>query len=78
VLLPEALLGSAGAAGERTTMAWPGPATGAASPESLPLAEIAGAGWQQGVYLPLRRHAPQVSDRDGGPDAAAEAGEPME
>jgi PAS domain S-box-containing protein len=75
VLLPAALLGSAG---ERPAMAPPVPAGGVVSPEPLLLAETTGSGWQQRAHLPLRQHAAPAPNRGGDTDAAAGAGEPVE
>jgi hypothetical protein len=75
VLLPAVLLDSAG---EQPAMAPPVPAGVMASPEPLLLAKTAASGWQPRAHLPLRRHAPPAPNRGGDPDAAAEAGEPVE
>jgi PAS domain S-box-containing protein len=75
VLLPAALLGSAG---EPPAMALPVPAGGVVSPEPLLLAETTGSGWQQRAHLPLRRHATPAPNRGGDTAAAAGAGEPVE
>jgi PAS domain S-box-containing protein len=75
VLLPAALLGSAG---EHPAMAPPVPAGVAVSRESLPLAQTAKSGWQPRARLPLRRHAAPARNRGGDTDAAAGAGEPVE
>jgi PAS domain S-box-containing protein len=76
VLLPAALLGSAG---ERPAMAAPVPAGGVVSPEPLLLlAETGGSGWQPRAHLPLRQHAAPAPNRGGDTDAAAGAGEPVE
>ena len=75
VLLPAALLGSAG---EHPAMAPPVPAGVMASPESLLLANATKSGWQPRSHLPLRRHAAPASNRGGDTDAAAEAGEPVD
>jgi PAS domain S-box-containing protein len=74
VLLPAALLGSAG---ERPAMAPPVPAGVVASPEPLLLAKTTESGWQPPAHLPLRGHAPPPNG-GGDPDAAAGAGEPVE
>jgi hypothetical protein len=74
VLLPDRLLSQAT---EQAAFAPPWPANGAAAREPFPLAEVTGPALATGVYLPLRRHAAQPSDRAGGGDAA-EAGEPVE
>jgi K+-sensing histidine kinase KdpD len=74
VLLPAALLGSAG---ERPAMAPPVPAGVVASPEPLLLAKTTESGWQPRAHLPLRGHAPPPNG-GGDPDAAAGAGEPVE
>jgi PAS domain S-box-containing protein len=74
VLLPSALLGSAG---ERPATAPPLPADDAGSPEPL-LAETTGSGRQQRAHPLLRRHATQAPNRGGDTNAAAEAGEPVE
>jgi PAS domain S-box-containing protein len=75
VLLPAALLGSAG---ERPAMAPPVPAGVVASPEPLLLAQTTESGWQPPAPLPLRRHPAPAPDRGRDTDAAAEAGEPFE
>jgi len=75
VLLPPALLGSAG---ERPAMAPPVPAGVMASPEPLLLAETTESGWQQRAHLPPPRHAAPAPSRGGDTDAAAEAGDPVE
>jgi PAS domain S-box-containing protein len=75
VLLPAALLGSAG---EHPAMAPPVPAGVMASPEPLPPTKTTASGWQPHAHLPLRRHAPPAPNRGGDTDAAAEAGEPVE
>ena len=75
VLLPAALLGSAG---ERPPMAPPMPAGVMVSPEPLLLASSWESGWQPRAHLPLGRHAAPAPHRGGDPDAAAEAGEPFE
>jgi PAS domain S-box-containing protein len=75
VLLPAALLGSAG---ERPAMAPPVPAGVVVSPEPLLLANARESGWQPRAHLPLRRHAAPAPNRGGGTHAAAEAGEPVE
>jgi PAS domain S-box-containing protein len=75
VLLPAALLGSAG---ERPAVAPPVPAGGVHSPEPLLLAGTTGSGWQPRAHLPLRQHAAPAPNRGGDTDAAAGAGEPVE
>jgi PAS domain S-box-containing protein len=75
VLLPGVLLGSAG---ERPAMAPPVPAGVVVSPEPVLLANTRGSGWQPRAHLPLRRHAAPAPNRGGDPNAAAEAGEPVE
>jgi PAS domain S-box-containing protein len=75
VLLPAALLGSAG---DHPAMAPPVPAGVMASPEPLLVAKTTESGWQPRARLPLRRHAAPAPDRGGDTDAAAEAGEPVE
>ena len=75
VLLPAALLGSAG---EHPAMAPPVPAGVMVSPEALLLANATKSGWQPRAHLPLRRHAAPAPNRGGDTDAAAEAGEPVE
>jgi K+-sensing histidine kinase KdpD len=75
VLLPAALLGSAG---ERPAMAAAVPAGVTVSPEPLRLADTTGSGWQPRAHLPLRRQAAPPPDRGRDTDAAAEAGEPFE
>ena len=75
VLLPAALLGSAG---EHPAMAPPVPAGVMASPESLLLANTTKSGWQPRAHLPLRRHAAPAPNRGGDTDAGAGAGEPVE
>jgi PAS domain S-box-containing protein len=75
VLLPAALLGSAG---DHPAMAPPVPAGVMASPEPLLLAKTTESGWQPRARLPLRRHAAPAPDRGGDTDAAAEAGEPVD
>jgi PAS domain S-box-containing protein len=75
VLLPAALLGSAG---EHPAMAPPVPAGVMASPEPLLPAKTTASGWQPHAHLPLRRHAPPAPNRGGDTDAAAGAGEPVE
>jgi PAS domain S-box-containing protein len=75
VLLPAALLGSAG---EHPAMAPPVPAGVMVSPESLLLANATKSGWQPRAHLPLRRHAAPAPNRGGDTDAAAGAGEPVD
>jgi hypothetical protein len=75
VLLPAALLGSAG---EQPAMAPPVPAGVMASPESLLLANTTKSGWQPRAHLPLRRNTGPAPNRGGDTDAAAGAGEPVE
>jgi PAS domain S-box-containing protein len=75
VLLPAALLGSAG---ERPAVAPPVPAGGVHSPEPLLLAGTTGSGWQPRAHLPLRQHAAPAPNRGGDTDAAAGAGEPVD
>jgi len=75
VLLPAALLGSAG---EHPAMAPPVPAGVTVSPEPLLLARTTESGWQPRAHLPLRRHAAPGPNGGGDTDAAAEAGEPVE
>jgi PAS domain S-box-containing protein len=75
VLLPAALLGSAG---EHPAMAPRVPAGVMASPEPLLPAKTTASGWQPHAHLPLRRHAPPAPNRGGDTDAAAGAGEPVE
>jgi PAS domain S-box-containing protein len=75
VLLPAALLGSAG---EHPAMAPPVPAGVMVSPEPLLLADTTKSGWQPRAHLPLRRHATPAPNRGGDTDAGAEAGEPVE
>jgi PAS domain S-box-containing protein len=75
VLLPAALLGSAG---EHPAMAPPAPAGVKVSPEPLLLADTTKPGWQPRARLPLRRQAAPAPNRGGVTDAAAEAGEPVE
>jgi PAS domain S-box-containing protein len=75
VLLPAALLGSAG---EHPATAAPVPAGVMASPEPLLLANATTSGWQPRAHLPLRRHAPPAPNRGGDTDAAGGAGEPLE
>jgi PAS domain S-box-containing protein len=75
VLLPAALLGSAG---QHPAMAPPVPAGVMVSPEPLRLADTTVPGWQPHARLPLRRQAAPGPDRGGDTDAAAEAGEPFD
>ena len=75
VLLPAALLGSAG---EHPAMAPPVPAGVMVSPEPLLVAKATASGWQPRAHLPLRRHAAPAPNRGGDTDAAAGAGEPVE
>jgi PAS domain S-box-containing protein len=75
VLLPTALLGSAG---QHPAMATPVPAGVMVSPEPLRLGDTTASGWQPHARLPLRRHAAPGPHRGGDTDAAAEAGEPFE
>jgi PAS domain S-box-containing protein len=75
VLLPAALLGSAG---QHPAMAPPVPAGVMVSPEPLRLADTTAPGWQPHARLPLRRHAAPAPTRGGDTDAAAEAGEPFD
>jgi PAS domain S-box-containing protein len=71
VLLPAALLGSAG------EMSMPVPAGVMVSPERLLLANTTKSGWQPRTHLPLRQAGPPP-DHGGDPDAAAEAGDSFE
>jgi PAS domain S-box-containing protein len=75
VLLPAALLGSAG---EHPAMAPPVPAGVMVSPESLLLANATKSGWQPRAHLPLRRHPAPAPNRGRDADAAAGAGEPVD
>jgi PAS domain S-box-containing protein len=75
VLLPAALLGSAG---QPPAMAPPVPAGVRVSPEPLLLATNPTSGWQPRAHLPLRRHAAPPPTRGRDTDGAAEAGEPVE
>jgi HAMP domain-containing protein/anti-sigma regulatory factor (Ser/Thr protein kinase) len=74
VLLPDHLLGQPFEPGP---LAVPRAANGAGGREPFPLAEVNRTALTRGVYLPLRRHAAQPSNRAGGGDAA-EADEQVE
>jgi PAS domain S-box-containing protein len=75
VLLPAALLGSAG---EHPAEAPPVPAGVMASPEPLLLANATKSGWQPRAHLPLGRHPAPAPNRGRDTDAAGGAGEPLE
>jgi PAS domain S-box-containing protein len=75
VLLPAALLGSAG---EHPATAPPVPAGVMASPKPAVLANATESGWQPRAHLPLRRQAAPAPNRGRATDAPAEAGEPVE
>jgi PAS domain S-box-containing protein len=75
VLLPAALLGSAG---EHPAEAPPVSAGVMASPEPLLLADATKSGWQPRAHLPLGRHPAPAPNRGRDTDAAGGAGEPLE
>ena len=75
VLLPSALLGSAG---WHPATASPVPAGVMAAPEPLLLTNTKESRWHPRAHLPLRRHPGPPPSRGGDTGAAAEAGEPVE